>query len=41
VLRRVDQYVVNSKSLVGLLDPEDEGTRVPRTIGDCLPIDTE
>jgi len=29
------------KYLVRLLDPEDEGTRVPRNVGDCLSVDTE
>jgi len=41
VLRRVDRYMINSKSLVGLLKPEDEGATVPRTVGDCVPIDPE
>jgi len=41
LLRRIDRYMLNSKSLAEQLVHEDEGTTLPRTFSDCLPIKTE
>ena len=32
-----DWYTVNR---LGLLGPEDDGTTIPRSVGDCLRVDT-